>query len=130
MSGATLSVAKNILIVEDNELNLKLFKDLLEAHGFTIWESREGDAALRLLDEMTPDLILLDIQLPNRSGLEIIQEIRSNKAKDSIPIIAVTAHALRPEEEKIISANCQAYIAKPISIMSFIQVIKDSLFIK
>lgn len=116
-----------ILIIEDNELNLKLFRDLLEAHGFEIFYTRDGRQAMNMAREITPDLILMDIQLPEISGLDITQRLKSDEELKRIPVIAVTAFAMKDDEQKILDAGCDAYIAKPISIEPFLKKIHTFL---
>ena len=118
---------KKILIVEDNDLNLKLFRDLLEAHGYETIETKEGMQALNITRTVRPDLILMDIQLPEISGLDITKKLKADSEVNHIPIIAVTAFAMKDDEEKILRAGCQAYISKPISITSFLETIKKFL---
>lgn len=118
---------KKILIVEDNELNMKLFHDLLEVHGYTTLQTKDGREALQLAREHRPDLILMDIQLPEVSGLEVTKWIKADDELKSIPVIAVTAFAMKGDEEKIRSGGCEAYIAKPISVNSFLQTIQTVL---
>lgn len=118
---------KKILIVEDNDLNLKLFNDLLEATGYEPIETKNGQEAVSLAEKERPDLIIMDIQLPNISGIDLIKEIKSNKELKNIPIIAVTAFAMQDDEEKILEAGCEGYLAKPISISSFLETIKKFL---
>src|SRR3954467_13121404 len=101
-------MAKKILIVEDNDLNLKLFRDLLHAHGYEIAETKEGLEAVALARQVKPDLILMDIQLPEISGLDVTRRIKADPELASIPIIAVTAFAMKDDEEKILRAGCQA----------------------
>ncbi len=120
-------VAKTVLIVEDNELNMKLFHDLLEAHGYNILQSREGMEALRIAREHHPDLILMDIQLPEVSGLEVTKWIKEDDKLKDIPVIAVTAFAMKGDEEKIRQGGCEAYIAKPISVANFIETVQRFL---
>lgn len=120
-------MAKKILIVEDNDLNLKLFKDLLEAHGYETIEIRDGLEAVAVVKRHRPELILMDIQLPEISGLDITKKIKADKDICDIPIIAVTAFAMKDDEEKILRAGCQAYISKPISIASFLDTIRKFL---
>lgn len=120
-------MAKKILIVEDNDLNLKLFKDLLEAHGYETIEIRDGLEAVPIVKRHRPDLILMDIQLPEISGLDITKKIKADKDICDIPIIAVTAFAMKDDEEKILRAGCQSYISKPISIVSFLDTIRKFL---
>jgi two-component system cell cycle response regulator DivK len=120
-------MAKTILIVEDNELNMKLFHDLLEAHGYNILQTRDGMEALRLARAHTPDLILMDIQLPEVSGLEVTKWIKEDDKTRSIPVIAVTAFAMKGDEEKIRRGGCEAYIAKPISVSQFLATVQKFL---
>jgi len=117
-------MTKTVLIVEDNELNMKLFNDLLEAHGFSTLKTASGNEALELVREHHPDLILMDIQLPEVSGEVVIQWIKSDDAIKHIPIIAVTAFAMKGDEERILSKGCDAYLSKPISIVKFIETVK------
>lgn len=118
---------KKILIVEDNDLNLKLFRDLLEANGYDTVETKEGLNALDLCKREMPDLILMDIQLPEISGLDVTRKIKAEADICDIPIIAVTAFAMKDDEEKILRAGCEAYISKPISIASFLETVKQFL---
>jgi two-component system cell cycle response regulator DivK len=118
---------KKILIVEDNELNMKLFHDLLEVHGYTTLQTKDGREALELAREHRPDLILMDIQLPEVSGLEVTKWIKADDELKTIPVIAVTAFAMKGDEEKIRSGGCEAYIAKPISVNSFLDTIQKVL---
>jgi len=116
-------VPKTILIVEDNELNMKLFHDLLEAHGYATLQTPDGLSALEIAREHRPDLILMDIQLPEVSGLEVTKWLKEDEDLRSIPVIAVTAFAMKGDEEKIIEGGCEAYISKPISVNSFLETI-------
>lgn len=118
---------KRILIVEDNDLNLKLFRDLLTAHGYDTIETKEGLEAIHLTREQRPDLILMDIQLPEISGLDVTRQLKSDSDIRGIPIIAVTAFAMKDDEEKILSAGCEAYISKPISIVPFLNTVRRFL---
>ena len=119
--------AKTVLVVEDNELNMKLFHDLLEAHGYRILQSKDGLEALKLAREHRPDLILMDIQLPEVSGLEVTKWIKEDENLCDIPVIAVTAFAMKGDEEKIREGGCEAYIAKPISVTSFLETVERFL---
>lgn len=121
------AIPKTVLIVEDNELNMKLFHDLLEAHGYATLEARTGPEALKLAVKHRPDLILMDIQLPEVSGLEVTQKIKDNADLADIPIIAVTAFAMKGDEERIRQGGCEDYIAKPISVASFLEKVKRYL---
>ena len=111
---------KTILIVEDNELSMKLVNDLLEANGYNIVGTADGQEVLELAKEYRPDLILMDIQLPDISGIEVTKMIKAEDSLKEIPVIAVTAHALRGDEKKIREAGCDDYIAKPISVPNFL----------
>ena len=115
-------MGKTILIVEDNELNMKLFNDLLQAHGYHM-QTIDGREAIVLTVEHKPDLILMNIQLPRISGLEITRQIKSNKALRDIPVIAVTAFAMKGDEKKIMEGGCDGYIAKPISVPGFLDTV-------
>jgi two-component system, cell cycle response regulator DivK len=120
-SGAS---SKTVLIVEDNELNMKLFHDLLDAHGYKTIETRNGMDALKLAREHRPNLILMDIQLPEVSGLEVTKWLKEDDSLRDIPVIAVTAFAMKGDEERIRRGGCEAYISKPISISTFITTIR------
>jgi two-component system cell cycle response regulator DivK len=120
-------MAKTIMIVEDNEMNMKLFHDLLEAHGYQTVETRNGLEAVDLARTHKPDLILMDIQLPEVSGLDVAGWIKEDDDLRSIPIIAVTAFAMKGDEERIRKGGCEAYISKPISIGSFVETVKSYL---
>ena len=120
-------MAKKVLIVEDNELNMKLFHDLLEAQGYATLETRDGLAALTMAREHRPDLILMDIQLPEISGLEVTKWLKDDEALTHIPVIAVTAFAMKGDEERIRAGGCAAYIAKPISVAHFLDTIRKHL---
>jgi two-component system cell cycle response regulator DivK len=124
---STNGSAKTVLVVEDNELNMKLFHDLLEAHGYNILQTKDGMDALRLAREHKPDLILMDIQLPEVSGLEVTKWIKEDDDLKSIPVIAVTAFAMKGDEEKIREGGCEAYIAKPISVTNFLETVQRFL---
>lgn len=120
-------MAKTVLIVEDNELNMKLFHDLLEAHGYSTLQTRNGIEALKLARENHPDLILMDIQLPEVSGLEVTKWIKEDESISSIPVIAVTAFAMKGDEERIRQGGCEAYISKPISVAKFLETVRSFL---
>ncbi len=122
--GPSRALSKTVLIVEDNELNMKLFRDLLDAHGYRTLETRSGVDALRLARDHRPGLILMDIQLPEVSGLEVTRWMKDDEELRDIPIVAVTAFAMKGDEERIRNGGCQAYISKPISINSFIDTVR------
>lgn len=115
---------KLVLIVEDNELNMKLFHDLLDAHGFATIQTRNGFDAISLAREHHPDLILMDIQLPEVSGLEVTKWLKEDDKLRSIPVVAVTAFAMKGDEERIRSGGCEAYVSKPISVVMFLETVR------
>lgn len=115
---------KSVLIVEDNELNMKLFHDLLAAHGYRTIMTRNGLDALELARQHRPNLILMDIQLPEISGLEVTRLIKEDPLLRDIPVVAVTAFAMKGDEERIRSGGCEAYMSKPISVMQFLETVR------
>ncbi len=120
-------MTKSVLVVEDNDLNMKLFHDLLEAQGYTVLQTRDGMEALKIAREHVPDLILMDIQLPEVSGLEVTKWLKEDESLRTIPVIAVTAFAMKGDEEKIREGGCEAYIAKPISVTNFLETVAKYL---
>ncbi len=120
-------MSKTVLIVEDNELNMKLFHDLLESQGYHTLQTREGLQALALARQHRPDLILMDIQLPEISGLEVTKWLKDDEELSHIPVIAVTAFAMKGDEERIRQGGCEAYISKPISVVHFLAVVRKHL---
>lgn len=117
-------MSKSVLIVEDNELNMKLFNDLLEAHGYTTLKTRDGIQALGMAREHRPDLILMDIQLPEVSGLEVTKWLKEDDSLRHIPVVAVTAFAMKGDEQKIRQGGCEDYIAKPITVSKFLETVQ------
>ncbi len=118
-------MTKTVMIVEDNDLNMKLFHDLLDAHGYQTLQTRNGMEALALAREHHPDLILMDIQLPEVSGLEVTKWLKEDDKLRSIPVIAVTAFAMKGDEERIREGGCEAYISKPISVSNFMDTVRQ-----
>ncbi|MFD2232488.1 response regulator [Phaeospirillum tilakii] len=116
-------MAKTVLIVEDNDLNMKLFNDLLQANGYQTLQTKDGREAVDIARAHHPDLILMDIQLPEISGLEITRILKEDSDLRAIPVIAVTAFAMKGDEEKIREGGCEGYIAKPISVANFLQTV-------
>src|ERR1700746_1817298 len=121
------AMPKTVMIVEDNELNMKLFHDLLEAHGYDTVATRNGIEALDLARKHRPDLILIDIQLPEVSGLEVTKWLKEDPELKAIPVVAVTAFAMKGDEERIREGGCEAYLSKPISVAKFIETIRRFL---
>jgi two-component system cell cycle response regulator DivK len=120
-------VAKRVLVVEDNELNLKLFCDLLRAHAFVVEPVSDGREVLEKARSFVPNLIVMDIQLPHVSGLELIEQIKKDSQLKIIPIMAVTAYAGKGDEDRILSAGAEAYVSKPISVAKFIESVQKVL---
>lgn len=118
-------MTKTVLIVEDNELNMKLFHDLLHAHGYHTLQTRDGMEALAIAREQRPDLILMDIQLPEVSGLEVTKWLKEDDQLRGIPVVAVTAFAMKGDEERIREGGCEAYISKPISVATFLDTVRN-----
>lgn len=118
---------KKVMIVEDNELNMKLFHDLLEAHGVETIQARDGKNVLALARQHKPDLVLMDIQLPEVSGLDITKWLKEDDELKTIPVIAVTAFAMKGDEQKIREGGCEDYISKPISVIKFIETVQKYL---
>jgi len=112
------------MIVEDNELNMKLFHDLLDSQGYQTIQVRDGMEALSSARAHNPDLILMDIQLPEVSGLEVTKWLKEDDDLSVIPVVAVTAFAMKGDEARIIDGGCEAYIAKPISVVTFLDTVR------
>lgn len=120
-------MGKTILIVEDNELNMKLFNDLLEANGYRVIQTRNGIEAIALARQHRPNLILMDIQLPEVSGLEVTRWLKEDPDLKAIPVVAVTAFAMKGDEERIREGGCEAYLSKPISVAKFLETVRHFL---
>lgn len=120
-------MGNKVLIVEDNELNMKLFHDLLEAHGINTVQTKDGHNVLQLARDEKPDLILMDIQLPEVSGLDVTRWLKDDEELKSIPVIAITAFAMKGDEQKIREGGCEDYISKPISVMKFLETVRRYL---
>jgi len=119
---------KRVLIVDDNEANIHLVRFILEKRGFKAIEARNGVEGIKLAISEKPDLVLLDVQLPDIDGLEVVKRIRASEADGSIPIIAVTSYAMPGgDREKMLAAGCNGYIAKPIDVKTFIPEIERYL---
>jgi len=112
-------MAKRILVVEDNDLNRKLFCDVLKANGFEVEPVADGEIALNAARAFAPDLVIMDIQLPNISGIDLIAAFKQDLTLKHAPILAVTAYAGKGDEERIREAGAQDYLSKPVSINPF-----------
>jgi len=126
-SGDATRVAKRVLVVEDNELNLKLFCDLLRAHGYDTEPVRDGREAVTRARGFLPDLIITDIQLPHMTGLELITMLKGDTRLRTIPIMAVTAYSGRDDEDRVRAAGANSYVTKPISVVRFIGEVRGLL---
>jgi two-component system cell cycle response regulator DivK len=120
-------VGQKILIVEDNELNLRLFCDLLRAHGFEVEPVRDGREALERARAFEPELVVMDIQMPHISGLELIEQMKQEETLAAVPVLAVTAYAAKGDEERIRDAGAEGYVSKPISVMKFVEAVRALL---
>jgi two-component system cell cycle response regulator DivK len=118
---------KRILIVEDNETDVRLLKDILEMRGYDILQTGDGLEAINLAFANVPDLILMDIQLPEMSGLEVTRRLRGDERSRRIPIVAVTAFAMGWHEREALDSGCDAYISKPISMLGFLRTVESFL---
>ncbi len=121
--------AETILVVEDNEQNLELVEFLLDEAGIKVWKARDADEARAMLATGPPDLVLMDMQLPGTDGLSLVEEIRRNPAMTNLPIIALTAHAMRGDRERFIAGGCDGYIAKPINVATFVEEVQTALHV-
>lgn len=118
------SARKRILIVEDNALNMKLLHDVLEAFGYGLITTGQGTAALALAREHRPDLILMDLQLPDISGLDAVRQLKDNAETRAIPVVAVTAFAMVGDERKALTSGCDGYVSKPIVLGDFLRLVE------
>ena len=120
----TKSHTRKVLVVEDNELNMRLFCDLLDAFGFETFQCRDGAKAIEIARQELPDLIIMDIQLPEVSGLDITRWLKDDDKVAHIPVLAVTAFAMRADEQRVREAGCEGYLSKPIQIATFIKAVE------
>jgi two-component system cell cycle response regulator DivK len=118
---------KRILVVEDNKLDMRLLKDILEGSGYETLQAADGLEAIDLAFASLPDLILMDIQLPEISGLEVTRRLRGDDRSRRIPIVAVTAFAMGWHEREALDSGCDAYISKPISVLGFLNTVESFL---
>jgi CheY-like chemotaxis protein len=112
-------VKTQILVIEDNFVNLELVTDLLEANGFSVLHARTAEEGLRLARELVPDLVLMDLSLPGMDGLAATKAMKADSSTCHVPVIALTAHAMRGDEAAALSAGCDGYLSKPIDTRSF-----------
>jgi two-component system, cell cycle response regulator DivK len=121
---ALATVRKRVLIVEDNPLNMKLFSAMLSAQDYEVLQATDGSDGLELARRKHPDLIIMDIQLPGMSGLDVTRSLKASEATRDIPIIATTAFAMRGDEERIRAGGCDSYMAKPIAVSRFLELVE------
>ena len=114
-----------ILVVEDNEKNMKLFRDVLEASGYRLLEATTGEQAMELAAEQQPNLVLMDIQLPDLDGVDALGRLRADARTASIPVVALTAQAMHGDRERFLDAGFDAYISKPVDIVEFVKTVKE-----
>jgi len=114
-----------VLVVEDNEKNMKLFRDVLEASGYRLLEATTGEQAMELAVEQQPNLVLMDIQLPDLDGVDALGRLRADARTASIPVVALTAQAMHGDRERFLDAGFDAYISKPVDIVEFVKTVKE-----
>jgi len=118
---------KNVMVVEDNEKNRKLMRVVLKSKGYNVIEAATGEEAINTLKKHKPDIILMDIQLPGIDGITLVKQIKADANTNDIPIIAVTAYAMKGDEQKILSSGCNGYISKPIDTRELPNIIEQYL---
>ncbi len=116
---------EQVLVVEDNEKNMKLFRDVLQASGFALLEATSGEQAIELAVEHAPALVLMDIHLPDIDGVEALGRLRGEERTASIPVLALTAQAMQGDRERFLAAGFDGYIAKPVDIMALVGTVKE-----
>jgi len=114
-----------VLVVEDNEKNMKLFRDVLQASGYRLLEATTGERAMALAAEHQPNLVLMDIQLPDIDGVEALGRLRADARTASIPVVALTAQAMHGDRERFLDAGFDAYISKPVDVVEFVKTVKE-----
>ena len=119
--------SSTVLVIEDNAQNLTLMRDLLQVQGYHVLEAEDGMQGWKLAQEHRPDLILMDIQLPDVSGLEVTKWLKNDETLRTIPVVAVTAFAMKGDEEKFLAEGCDGYISKPVSLSDFLQTLQRFL---
>ena len=119
-----MSAGVQILVVEDNEKNMKLFRDVLHASGYRTLEAATGERAVELVFEHRPDLVLMDIQLPDIDGIEALNRLRADGRTASLPVLALTAQAMEGDRERFLAAGFDGYLSKPVDIAEFVATIK------
>jgi two-component system, cell cycle response regulator DivK len=119
-----MATGAQILVVEDNERNMKLFRDVLHASGYRTLEAATGERAVELVSEHRPDLVLMDIQLPDIDGVEALARLRADERFSSVPVLALTAQAMEGDRERFLAAGFDGYLSKPVNIAEFVATVK------
>jgi two-component system, cell cycle response regulator DivK len=116
---------RRVLVVEDNEKNMKLFRDVLGATGYEILEAASGEAAIAVAVERAPDLVLMDIQLPDIDGLEALRRLRADERTAAVPVLALTAQAMQGDRERFLDAGFDGYLSKPVDVPELIRTVRE-----
>lgn len=116
---------ERILVVEDNEKNMKLFRDILVASGYRTLEATSGTEAVDMASEHTPDLVLMDIQLPDLDGVQALERLRANASTATIPVLALTAQAMHGDRERFLAAGFDGYLSKPVDVRELIRTVRE-----
>jgi two-component system cell cycle response regulator DivK len=116
--------APQVLVVEDNQRNMKLFRDVLHASGYRTLEAATGERAVELVFEHRPDLVLMDIQLPDIDGIEALDRVRADERFSSVPVLALTAQAMEGDRERFLAAGFDGYLSKPVNIAEFVDTVR------
>jgi two-component system cell cycle response regulator DivK len=119
-----MAAGAQILVVEDNEKNMKLFCDVLQATGYRTLEATTGEEAVALAAEHSPDLVLMDIQLPDIDGVEALRRLRADGRTASVPVLALTAQAMDGDRERFLAAGFDGYLSKPVDVADFVSVVR------
>ena len=115
---------EQVLVVEDNEMNMKLFRDILVATGYRTLEATTGGAAVEMASEHTPDLVLMDIQLPDLDGVQALYRLRANARTATIPVLALTAQAMQGDRERFLAEGFDGYVSKPVNVRELIEIVR------
>jgi CheY-like chemotaxis protein len=116
---------ERVLVVEDNEMNMKLFRDVLDASGYRTLEATTGSEAVAMASEHTPDLVLMDIQLPDLDGVQALHRLRADPRTATIPIVALTAQAMQGDRERFLAAGFDSYMSKPVNVRDLIGIVRE-----
>jgi two-component system, cell cycle response regulator DivK len=120
-----VTASGRVLIVEDNERNMKLFRDVLGATGYETLEAASGEAAVTVAAEQTPDLVLMDIQLPDIDGREALRQLRADERTAAVPVLALTAQAMQGDRERFLEAGFDGYLSKPVDVAELVRTVRE-----